>query len=168
MTATTVRPGTSRWYRNAQLSLGLGTAAGSGLLLVGDVDPVDQMVSESIRTVPGAVRAGPGGVRLAAAGGWLLAGARRVLPPAWPLTLLLSVWCVSLVAVVVFPTNLPGTEPGVAAGLHRFGAALMAVLPPLFALLIVKRAGRGATGPGPLGCARPGGQRSPRASCSRR
>ncbi|MEV4714683.1 DUF998 domain-containing protein [Micromonospora sp. NPDC049374] len=144
MTATIVRAGTSRWYRNVQLSLGLGTAAGAGLLLVGDVDPVDQMVSESIRTVPGTVLLALSACGLAAAGAWLLAGARRVLPPAWPLTVLLSVWCVSLLAVVVFPTNLPGTEPGVAAGLHRIGAALMAALPPLFALLIAKRAGRGA------------------------
>ncbi|GAB3854856.1 hypothetical protein GCM10029963_48550 [Micromonospora andamanensis] len=144
MTATIVRAGTSRWYRNVQLSLGLGTAAGAGLLLVGDVDPVDQMVSESIRTVPGAVLLALSACGLAAAGAWLLAGARRALPPAWPLTVLLSVWCVSLLAVVVFPTNLPGTEPGVAAGVHRLGAALMAALPPLFALLIAKLAGRGA------------------------
>ncbi|MCZ7421968.1 MULTISPECIES: DUF998 domain-containing protein [unclassified Micromonospora] len=144
MTATVVRARTSRWYRNVQLSLGLGATAGAGLLLVGDVDPVDQMVSQSIRTVPGAVLLALAACGLAAAGAWLLAGARRVLSPAWPLTVLLSVWCVSLLAVVVFPTNLPGTEPGVAAGLHRLGAALMAALPPLFALLIAKRAGRGA------------------------
>ncbi|MFY1652973.1 DUF998 domain-containing protein [Solwaraspora sp. WMMB762] len=144
MTATIVRAGTSRWYRNVQLSLGVGTAAGTGLLVVGDVDPVDEMVSESIRTVPGAVLLALAACGLAAAGAWLLAGARRVLPPAWPLTVLLSVWCVSLVAVVVFPTNLPGTEPGVTAGVHRIGAALMAALPPLFALLIAKRAGHGA------------------------
>jgi hypothetical protein len=144
MTATIVRAGTSRWYRNVRMSLGVGTAAGAGLMLVGDVDPVDEMVSESIRTVPGAVLLALAASGLAAAGAWLLAGARRVLPPAWPLTVLLSVWCVSLVAVVVFPTNLPGTEPGVAAGVHRFGAALMAALPPLFALLIARRAGHGA------------------------
>lgn len=143
MTATIVRAGTSRWYRNVQLSLGVGTAAGTSLLLVGDVDPVDEMVSESIRTVPGAVLLALAACGLAAAGAWLLAGVRRVLPPAWPLTVLLSVWCVSLVVVVVFPTNLPGAEPGIAAGVHRFGAALMASLPPLFALLIA-RAGRGA------------------------
>ncbi|MDY7088553.1 MAG: DUF998 domain-containing protein [Actinomycetota bacterium] len=144
MTTSIVRAGTSRWYRNAQLSLALGTAAGMGLLLVGDVDPVDQMVSESIRTVPGAVLMALSSCALAATGAWLLAGVRRVLPPAWPLTVLLTVWCVSLVAVVVFPTNMRGTEPGVAAVVHRFAAALMAALPPLFALLIAKLAGREA------------------------
>jgi hypothetical protein len=144
VTATIVRTGTSRWYRNAQLSLGLATVAGTGLLLVGDVDPLDQMISESIRTVPGAILLALSACALASAGGWLLAGARRALPPAWPLTAALSVWCVSMLAVVVFPTNLPGTEPGVAAVLHRVGAALMAALPPLFALLVAKLAGRGA------------------------
>jgi hypothetical protein len=147
VTATAVRAGRSRWYRNARLSLGLATAAGVALLLVGEVDPMDQMLSDSIHTVPGAVLLALAAGGLAAAGAWVLVGARRALPRTGPLTAMLATWCVSLLAVAVFPSNLPGTEPGVAAVVHRFGAGLVAALPPLIALLVAGLAGR-AAGPG--------------------
>lgn len=144
MTATIVPASTSRWYRNALVSLAVATAAGTALLVAGEVDPLNQMISDSIRTVPGAVLLALSACGLAAAGAWLLAGARRALPRNGMLTALLMVWCASLVVVVVFPTNLPGTAPGTAAVLHRIGAGLMAALPPLIALLVARLAGRRA------------------------
>jgi hypothetical protein len=140
VTATIVREDTSRWYRNAQLSLGVSTVAGMGLLAAGDVDPFDEMLSDSIRTWPGAVLLMLAACGLAAAGAWLLAGARRALPRTGPVTALLTVWCVSMLAVAFFPTNLPGTPPDASAVVHRFGAGLMAGLPPLIALLIARLA----------------------------
>lgn len=147
MTATTVRAGGGPWYRRTQLSLALATVAGAALLVVGDVDPVNQMLSESISTVPGAVLLVLASCGLAAAGIWLLAGVRRAFPPGGLtglLTVLIGAWPVSLIALAVFPTNLSGTEPGVAAVIHRGAAGVMAVLPPLFALLVAHLAGRRA------------------------
>ncbi|MBM2614040.1 DUF998 domain-containing protein [Actinoplanes sp. LDG1-06] len=146
MTATAATTGTSRWFRNAQLSLGTATVAGTGLLLVGDVDPVNEMISDAVQTVPGALLLMVAACGLASAGLWLLAGARRTLPRSPLLTTMLAVWCASLVAVAFFPTNLPGAEPGVAAVVHRVGAGLMAALPPLIALLVADLAGRRTPG----------------------
>ncbi|WP_275415894.1 DUF998 domain-containing protein [Actinoplanes couchii] len=113
--------------------------AGTALLLVGDVDPMDQMLSDSVQSWPGAVLLAVAASALAAAGAWLQVGARRELPRGGPLAPVLTVWCVALLAVAVFPTNLPGTEPGLTAMIHRAAAALVAALPPLFTLLIVRR-----------------------------
>ncbi|MBL7252944.1 DUF998 domain-containing protein [Paractinoplanes lichenicola] len=142
MTTATVQARTSRWYRHTQLSLALATVAGAGLLVVGHVDPMNQMLSDSISTVPGAVLLALAACGLAAAGAWLLAGARRALPRSGLLTVLLGAWSVSLLALAVFPTNLPGTEAGPAAVIHRVGAGAMAALPPLIALLVAHLAGR--------------------------
>ncbi|GAB2601952.1 hypothetical protein Aab01nite_63200 [Paractinoplanes abujensis] len=142
MTTATVRAATSRWYRHTQLSLALATVAGAGLLVVGHVDPMNQMLSDSVSTVPGAVLLALAACGLAAAGACLLAGARRALPRPGLLTVLLGVWSVSLLALAVFPTNLPGSEPGVAAVIHRVGAGATAALPPLIALLVARPAAR--------------------------
>ncbi|MBU2664896.1 DUF998 domain-containing protein [Actinoplanes bogorensis] len=140
MTATMAGTGTSRWYRHAQVSLGVAVAAGTGLLVAGDVDPVHEMLSDAIQTVPGAVLLMVAACALASAGLWLAAGAWRTLPrPALFITLVL-VWSAALVAVAFFPTNLPGTTPDMFAVVHRVGAGLMAALPPLFALLLAEQA----------------------------
>ncbi len=143
MSTTPAPVGTASWYRNARLSLGLSTLAGGGLLVVGNVDPVDEMLSHSIRTMPGALLLAVASCGLSATGMWLLTGARRALRNR-TLSILLTVWCVALVAVAFFPTNLPGTPPDAAAAVHRIGAGLMAALPPLIALLVAELAGRRA------------------------
>ncbi|MCY1144254.1 DUF998 domain-containing protein [Actinoplanes sp. Pm04-4] len=121
--------------------------AGVGLLFVGDVDPVKEMLSDAIQTLPGALLLMVAASGLAVSGLWLLAGVRRVLPRAGVVSWMLAVWCVSLVAVAFCPTNLPGTEPGLVAVVHRVGAGLMAALPPLIALIVAEKAGRvGETG----------------------
>jgi hypothetical protein len=136
-----------RWFRNARLSLGVSASAGLGLLFVGDVDPVREMLSDAIRTVPGALLLMVAASGLAVSGLWLLLGVRRVLPRVGVVSWMLAVWCASLVAVAFFPTNLPGTEPGLVAAVHRVGAGLMAALPPLIALTVAEKAGRvGETG----------------------
>nr|WP_221381927.1 DUF998 domain-containing protein [Actinoplanes polyasparticus] len=126
------------------MSLGVSTVAGVGLLVVGNADPLNEMLSDAVRTVPGALLLMVAACGLAVSEMWLLAGVRRALPRARAVSWLLGVWCASLVAVAFFPTNLPGTEPGVAAVVHRVAAALLAALPPLIALLVVEAAGRRA------------------------
>ena len=140
MKTTIVRAGDRRWYRNVQLSLGLATIAGTALLVAGNVDPRDQMISESAHTVPGAVLLALAACGFAAAGAWLLVGAHRALPQSRLLTAMLVIWCVCLTVVAIFPTNVPGTEPGVTAVLHRLSAGPTAALPPLIALRVAKMA----------------------------
>ncbi|HWS34838.1 MAG TPA: DUF998 domain-containing protein [Actinoplanes sp.] len=143
-TAGTRTGGVGRWYRGVFLSLAVATAAGTSLLVVGDVDPMDEMLSDSVQTVPGDVLLAVAASALASAGAWLLAGARRILPRAsasggrgtGPLAAMLSVWCGALLVVAAFPTNAPGTEPDLAAMVHRGGAGLVVALPPLITLRI--------------------------------
>jgi len=146
-----------RWFRYARVSLGVSAVAGVGLLVVGNADPLNEMLSDAVRTVPGALLLMVAACGLAVSGMWLLAGVRRALPRARAVSWLLGVWCASLVAVAFFPTNLPGTEPGTTAVVHRVGAALMAALPPLIALLVAEAAGRRAEA-GRVGLLGAGGQ----------
>lgn len=118
--------------RGALLFLCLSAVAGVGLHLVGDVDPLDQMLSDSVGSPLGRVLLAIASCSLAAAGAGLAVGLRG-----GPLlTGLLTLWCLALLAVAFFPTNLPGSPPTPAAAVHRCGAALVAVLPPVFGLLV--------------------------------
>ncbi|MDR7281057.1 DUF998 domain-containing protein [Catenuloplanes atrovinosus] len=135
---------TGDWFRYALLCLALSTTAGSGLLLHGGVDQVNELVSDAVRSRSGAVLLALAACGLAGAGVWLCAGARRGLPRTRRLVALLAVWVVSLIAVAFFPTNLPGTPLTAAGVVHRYAAAAAVGLPPLVALLVAEKSGQRA------------------------
>ncbi|MEV6493509.1 DUF998 domain-containing protein [Actinoplanes sp. NPDC051633] len=119
---------------------GIAIAVLAGLathLAGGGIDPIHQMLSDSVMSVPGAVMLGTACAALVMVAGALAAmtrgqrRARLVVP-------LLGVWAAALVAIVVFPTNPPGTELDNAAVAHRYGAALTAVVPPIVGLLAAR------------------------------
>ena len=120
--------------------VGIAVAVLAGLathLAGGGVDPIRRMHSDSVASVPGAVLLGTACAALVVVAGALAAMARRgrrarVVVP------LLTAWAAALVAIVVFPTNPPGTELTNAAVVHRYGAALTAVVPPIVGLLVAR------------------------------
>jgi hypothetical protein len=106
-------------------------------LVGGGVDPVRRMLSDSVASTPGAVLLGTACAGLVAVAAALAVSMRR-RPRARLVVTLLGVWAAALVAIVVFPTNPPGTELTDAAVAHRYGAALTAVVPPLVGLLVAR------------------------------
>ena len=105
------RPGSARSGTGSALTaVAVAVAAGIGLHAFGSVDPVNQMLSDTVvvRARRAAARRGLRGAR--GRGG--LPGGRHP-PVAGPVPLLrrcCAVWAAGLVALAVFPTNLPGTE----------------------------------------------------------
>jgi hypothetical protein len=122
----------------ARAGIAVAVLAGLATHLAGDgIDPIQRMLSDSAATVPGAVLLGTACAALVVVAGALAATARRgrrgrVVVP------LLGVWAAALVAIVVFPTNPPGTELTNAAVVHRYGAALTAVVPPIAGLVVAR------------------------------
>lgn len=102
---------------------------------VGRVDPVAQTVSDYVALPDGAALLGLAAAGLIAAG---LAGAVTVGTPA---RRLLLVWVAAVLLVAVFPTNLPGQPPDVAAFVHRWAGALVFTLPPVAGAVAARTAG---------------------------
>jgi hypothetical protein len=129
-----VRPG---WQRTSLIALVVAVVAGLAMQVVGPVDPVDQMLSDTVSSWPGALLLGLACAALVVVAGCLAVGvgpSRSVR--ARVLHALLALWVAGLVAVAVFPTNLPGTALTDAAVLHRYGAALTAAIPPVLGLVV--------------------------------
>jgi len=128
------RPG---WHRASLIALVVTVVAGLAMQAFGPVDPLHQMLSDTVASWPGAVLLGLACAALVVLAGCLAVGAGparsvrgRVLQT------LLALWSAGLVAVAVFPTNLPGTELTDSAVLHRYGAAVVAAVPPAVGLLV--------------------------------
>ncbi|WP_306211142.1 DUF998 domain-containing protein [Actinoplanes sp. RD1] len=123
----------------------------AGLGTLATVGSPGEMVSDAVRSLPGAVLLAVSCCCLAAAGASLCLGVRAALSRTRLLTALLVAWCVALVVVALFPANPPGAPLDHAAMVHRYGAAPVAALPPLFELLVAEVAAprRGAMLPGP-------------------
>lgn len=116
-------------------SVGVATVAGAALHTLGSVDAMHQMLSDAVSTPAGAVLLAVAAAALVVAAA-SLAGATRHAPRRALVRTLLAVWAGGLVALVLFPTNLPGSEVTTAAVVHRWGAALAVAVPPLVALLV--------------------------------
>jgi len=127
--------GRPSWHRICLTSVAVSLAAGIGLHAIGSVDPVHQMLSDTVSSATGALLLGVACAALVVAAGCLAAaarhGARTLL-----LRLLLLLWAAGLVALAVFPTNLPGTEATTGAVVHRYGAALAVAVPPIIGLVV--------------------------------
>ena len=121
------------WHRLCLTSVAVALAAGIGLHAVGSVDPVNQMLSDTVSSATGALLLGVACAALVGAAGCLAAAART-----WLVRLLLLVWAAGLVALAVFPTNLPGTEVTTGAVVHRYGAALAVAVPPIVGLVVAR------------------------------
>jgi hypothetical protein len=128
------RPG---WHRVSLAALVVAVVAGLAMQAVGSVDPMHQMLSDTVASWPGALLLAMACAALVVVAGCLAIGAgparsvrTRVLHA------LLALWAAGLVAVAVFPTNLPGAELTDTAVLHRYGAALTAAVPPVLGLLV--------------------------------
>lgn len=122
----------------AWAGLGLTVLAGVAMHLSGTVDPVHHMISDVVAEPAGAMLLALACAGLVAVAGALATvaarhGPRRRLVPA-----LLGVWAAALVTITVFPTNMPGTELTQSAVIHRYGAALTAVVPPVVGLLVAR------------------------------
>jgi MFS family permease len=120
------------------IGLAVAVVAGVSLHLVAGIDPVNQMLSDAVVSVPGAVLLGIACAGLVLVAGVLAVrtarhGPRRRLVPA-----LLGLWAAALAAIVVFPTNPPGMPVDTAAVIHRYGAAMLAVVPPVVGLLVAR------------------------------
>jgi hypothetical protein len=133
-TPARVRPG---WHRTSLVALAVAVVAGLAMQAFGSVDPVNQMLSDTVAAWPGALLLGLACAALVVVAGCLAIGAGPAgSVRARVLHALLALWAAGLVAVAVFPTNLPGTELTDTAVLHRYGAALAAAVPPVIGLLV--------------------------------
>jgi hypothetical protein len=121
-------------------AVGVAATAGVGLHTFGSVDAMHQMLSDAVVTPGGAALLGVAGAALVVAAGFLAVTARHTSHPAL-VRGLLAVWAGGIVALVLFPTNLPGTEVTTAAVVHRWGAAIAVAVPPVLGLLVA-RSGR--------------------------
>jgi hypothetical protein len=129
-----VRPG---WHRASLTAVAVAVVAGVALHTFGSVDPVNQMLSDTVASAPGAVLLGVAGAALVVAAGFLAVGARHSDRPGLIRTLL-GLWTAGLVALAVFPTNLPGTGVTTGALVHRYGAALAVAVPPIVGLVAAR------------------------------
>jgi hypothetical protein len=125
------------WHRVAMTGLVVAVAAGIGLHTFGSVDPVDQMLSDTVSSATGAFLLGVACVALAVTAGGLALGARHSHRPRL-LRVLLGLWATGLVATAAFPTNLPGTAVNTSAVVHRYGAALAVAVPPIAGLVAAR------------------------------
>ena len=103
-----VRPG---WHRTSLVALVVAVIAGLAMQAFGSVDPVNQMLSDTVAAWPGALLLGLACAALVVVAGCLAVGAG----PARSVRIrllqtLLALWAAGLAAVAAFPTNLPGTE----------------------------------------------------------
>jgi hypothetical protein len=135
-TPARVRPG---WHRTGIVSIGTAVVAGLALQPFGSVDPVNEMISDTVGSPVGALLLGLACAALAVTAGCLAVGAGRAGQlRTRVLHGLLGLWSVALLAVALFPTNLPGTELTNSAVVHRYGAAVVAAVPPVIGLLVAR------------------------------
>lgn len=120
------------------LGLAVCVVAGVSLHLVANLDPVNTMLSDAVVSVPGAVLLGIACAGLVAVAGSLAVAAARHGPWRRLVPTLLGLWSAALAAIVVFPTNPPGMPVDTAAVIHRYGAAMLAVVPPIVGLLVAR------------------------------
>jgi hypothetical protein len=133
-TPARVRPG---WHRTALAALAVAVVAGLAMQAFGPIDPVNQMLSDTVASWPGALMLGLACAALVVVAGCLAVGAGPARSaPARVLHALLALWAAGLVAVAAFPTNLPGTELTDSAVVHRYGAGLVVAVPPVIGLLV--------------------------------
>jgi hypothetical protein len=111
----------------------------------GLVDPWHQTISDYVVVPGGYALLGAAASALAVACVMLAAALGNAgLPrPGRPAALLLSA-AAALVLVAVFPTNIPGTEPGVVANVHRVAGGWVFAALPSAAWLVARRARAGA------------------------
>jgi hypothetical protein len=118
-------------------AVAVAAAAGIGLHTFGPVDAMHQVLSASVATPAGTVLLGTACAALVVA-------ARLLSAAAWhtgrsgPVRALLGLWAAGLIALAVFPTNLPGAEVTTSTIIHRYGAAIAMAAPPLIALLVAR------------------------------
>jgi hypothetical protein len=125
------------WHRTALTAIAVALVAGIALHTFGSVDPVNQMLSDTVSSAPSGFLLGVACAALVVAAGCLTA-AVRPHGRARLLRVLLALWAAGLVAVTAFPTNLPGTEVTTSAVVHRYGAALTVAVPPVVGLLVAR------------------------------
>lgn len=114
--------------------------AGAGL-----VDPVDHTISDYVVVPGGYVLLGVAAAALAGASVALASALSNAgLPRPGPPAALLNSAAAALVLVAVFPTNIPGTEAGVVANVHRVAGGWVFAALPLAAWLVARRARAGA------------------------
>jgi hypothetical protein len=112
--------------------------AGIAMHFVGDgLSPIHNMISDAATTIPGAILLGISCAGLAVVAISLAAMARHH-PRARVLSPIIYLWVAALVVIVAFPTNTPGTALTNSAVVHRYGAALIAVIPPIVGLIVAK------------------------------
>jgi hypothetical protein len=115
----------------------VAAAAGVGLHTFGPVDAMHQILSDSVATGAGTVLLATACAALAVAAGLLAVAAGRAGRHG-PVPALFGLWAAGLIALAVFPTNLPGTEVTASAVVHRYAAATAVAVPPLVALLLAR------------------------------
>jgi hypothetical protein len=120
------------------IGLAVAVVAGVSMHLVAGIDPVNQMLSDAVVSVPGAVLLGTACAGLVLVAGVLAVRAARHGPWRRLVPALLGVWAAALAAIVVFPTNPAGMPVDTAAVIHRYGAAMLAVVPPIVGLLVAR------------------------------
>jgi hypothetical protein len=123
------------WHRASRAAIAVAVVTGVALHLIGSVDPVHHMLSDTVSSAAGALLFGVACAALVVAAGSLAVGARRH-EHARLVRVLLGLWAAGLVALAVFPTNLPGTPATTSAVVHRYGAALAVAVPPLLGVLV--------------------------------
>ena len=125
------------WHRGGLAAVGVAVAAGIVLHWFGSVDAVNQMLSDTVSSAPGAALLGVACAALVVAAGCLAVGARHAARSGL-VRGLLGLWAAGLAALAVFPTNLPGTAVTTGAVIHRYGAALAVAVPPAIGLLVAR------------------------------
>ena len=125
------------WHRGGLAAVAVAAAAGIALHWIGSVDAVNQMLSDTVSSAPGAALLGVACAALMVAAGCLAVGARHAARSRL-VRGLLGLWSAGLAALAVFPTNLPGTAVTTGAVIHRYGAALAVAVPPVIGLLVAR------------------------------
>ena len=139
------RPGGATWMGEAIVTtcviVALLPLGYLHLRSVGAVDPLTDMISDYVFQPGGYALLGVAAMSLATACGVLATGLGRAgLPgPRWPAAMLGSA-SVALVAVAVFPTHHPGTDPGLVSTVHRAAGGWVFAFGPLACWLVARRA----------------------------
>jgi MFS family permease len=120
------------------IGLAVAVVAGISLHLVTHIDPVNQMLSDAVVSLPGTILLGVACAGLVVVAGALAVTAARHGPRRKLVPTLLGLWSAALATIVVFPTNLPGMPLTTSAVIHRYGAAMLAVVPPVVGLLVAR------------------------------